>query len=67
MIPLLKSENPKIHFKSQLHKMDILNQNMLQTSNSLLSLTKLMAARATNDKQGQPVIDLKSSETINHP
>ena len=41
-------------------------QNMPQSSNSLLSSTKSMVARATNGKQGQTVIHLQYSETINY-
>ena len=37
--------------------MDMIGQNMLQTSNSLLSPTKLMVARATTSgNQGQPMM-----------
>ena len=46
--------------------MGIRPQNMPQSSNSLGSPTKSMVARATNVNQGQTVMHLQYSETINH-
>ena len=39
-------------------------QNMPQTSNSLLSSTYRVVARATNGNQGQQMMNFQSSETI---
>ena len=65
--PFWPLKTPKMHCKSQLHKIGTITQNMPQTSNSLLSPTKSMVARGTNGNQGQTMMDLQSSETINHP
>ena len=46
--------------------MGIRPQNMAQTSNSLLSPTKPMVARATNGNQGQTVIQFSKFQTMSH-
>ena len=51
-------KTPKLDCKSELHKMGITAQNMPQTSNSLLSPTKSIVARATNGNRGQSVMHL---------
>ena len=55
-----------MHYKSQLYKMGTITQNMLKLQIPYYHLLNQWLLGATNGNQGQAMMDLQSSKTVNH-